>query len=334
MCGNIPSIGFIYACQQDSLEHHQPANVPKPRKLLKRRTPNELELLGFNPSVVKAAAAGHYTKEQIKILKAQKKEVAEAIDQAYQEMEDLKARQGVSPVRLADKLATIKLNDQHDGANSHPQAKLSFAKALQACEFRVCHTCRPFSRDRTFVSFESVFRGQVQLPQAWSPEYQPIADADILRNMDYVGDMTSDEEMEEGGAKSPVSEYDTPEMLSDSGSGFDSDDGIKTATAVTIDNGNAFRRSWQQDLQKLLGIRGDIPRDSTTSFNVQLWKNLSAEKLAEAAGTQLPGKESDEDLKEDSRDGQGHLQEKHVAGGLAVMEESVESGSPDIITNV
>lgn len=348
MCNRIPGIGFIYACQQDSPRHQHGLELPKspksPKRIKKmkgRHAPNELELLGFSESVVKAAAAGHYTKQQIQKLKAQRNAVTETIVKALQENEDLKARQGAPPVLLAEKLAALEVKSEPDERNHtlfketrsrHKPKKPSFSKAIQPCEFKVCHTCRPFSRDRTFVSFEAVFADEVTMPRAWSPEYMPVADAAVLREMNYICDMTdSSEEGEQDftselGNTPPDSGIDG--MINSLNHGFKTPDTVVSSSSSTY----GFRMSWQKNLQDMLGKHGIVPRDSTTSFNVDLWKSLSNEELDKAAATKLP--ESHDDSMEEIGEADENNQDHYIQGRLQTMHEVEEEASPNVITSV
>jgi len=345
MCNRIPSIGFIYACQQDNPQHQHAPELPKsPKsrnratKVKNRKAPNELEMLGFGESVVKAAAAGHYTKQQLQKLKAQKRAVADTVVKALQDNEDLKARQGAPPLLLAEKLAALEIKPEPDERNQtlfketrsrHKPKKSSFSKAIQPCEFKVCHTCRPFSRDRTFVSFEAVFADEVTMPRAWSPEYMPIADVAVLRNLNYICDMTDSSEEEEADYQSDLGN--TPPDSGIDGIINSLNHGSKTPDTVlsSASSTYGFRTSWQKNLQDMLGKHGVLPRDSTTSFNVDLWKSLSNEELAKAAATKLPESQGDDDM-EETQEAAGY----YVQRGLQTMHEVEEEDAPTMITSV
>jgi hypothetical protein len=349
LCNRIPTIGWLYACQQDVVEHEQymVERPPSRKKLFRgktRQAQSELEGLGFSRSIINAASEGHYNDLQIEALKKQKKSVLSAVAAALADNEDLKARRGASPALLSEKLSALKpiLEEpderqqtlfKQERASRSKHKKSAFSKALLPCDFKVCHTCRPGSRDRTFVSFESVFKGEVNFPQGWVPNFMPIIDANILRDMDYNYDVTSDESEED------AYEYDYSDIKSnayltppDSGVAERGEWSPPPQTMDTSESGSSWRRSWQKNLVDILGRHETVPRESTTSFNLQLWKNLSNEELAKAAAVRLPGRDSDDDLKD--HDAKGHLLEQHVHGGLALTEQGIETDSPDIITSV
>jgi len=328
------------------------------------RASNELETLGFSKSIIGAAAAGQYTRKQLQFLKQQKKAVAETIQAALQQNEELKAKKGASATILDERLTAAVEGKNYEEPGEQKQTlfmdnsltrqkskRLSISKAIQSCEYLSCHRCRPAHRDRTFVSFESVFGNEIALPTAWDPEYMPVADAEVLKNMDYICDYSSgysisddddddyDNDRKEVRSDSITTPPDSGVASSDgegwyssassSRQGFSA--GWKTPdSAVSAQSDNAFRQSWQKDLQDKLGRHEMVPRESTTSFNVQLWRNLSNEELAKAAAIALPGKESDPDLKNTTRM-LGLQPDRRL---YALTEEAAETGSPDIIAGL
>lgn len=81
-CYRVPSIGFVYVCEQDQAHStpHATSTTNRLPKGKKRRTLVELELLGLSESVIKTAAAGPYTAVQLETLIAQKLNVRKVIE--------------------------------------------------------------------------------------------------------------------------------------------------------------------------------------------------------------------------------------------------------------
>ncbi|KAF1999901.1 hypothetical protein P154DRAFT_546008 [Amniculicola lignicola CBS 123094] len=150
VCGREPSLGFLYICKQD--DHYPPEG---PRQQHGAGNPEEsssesglraeLEEIGLSPSVIRAAERGEYTPAQLQKLKVLKVEMKQAISDTLQ----------ASQIHaLAEQLSNI------DGAsNSVPVATATSNPTPPACEFRACHTCRPYYRDRLYTSFEVVMNG-------------------------------------------------------------------------------------------------------------------------------------------------------------------------------
>jgi len=366
-CGQPSNCGWLYACQQDSNERFRILDNVTIRRKVKEtrgwRASNELETLGFSKSIIDAAAAGQYTKRQLQFLKQQKKAVAETIQAALQQNEELKAKKGASATILDERLAAAvegKHRDEpderkqtlfvNDGLVRQKSKRLNISKAIQSCEYLSCHRCRPAHRDRTFVAFESVFENEIALPTAWDPEYMPVANAEVLKNMDYICDYSSGYSIsddEEEDYDSDIKEERSDSITTpDSGIARSERDGWSSPTSssrqfgsgrktpdsvVSAQSDNAFRQSWQKDLQDKLGRHEMVPRESTTSFNVQLWRNLSNEELAKAAAIALPGKDSDPDLKNTTNRMLAVQPDRRL---YALTEEAAETGSPDIIAGV
>lgn len=127
----------------------------------------ELEALGFSQSVIRQAEAGVYTTDQLEILKAQRVQLREAIQD--QENQSLTAR-------LAENLANLSL---HDGTLlSGPDEQTN-----HTCRFRACPHCRSYFRDRVWASFEAVFGDEHASITVEESSRLPVKDARILRHI-------------------------------------------------------------------------------------------------------------------------------------------------------
>lgn len=90
LCGEAPQGGFVYACHQDE-DDEATMNSRKTRYAYKdiRNPAEELTSIGVNPSIVKSAAEGHYTSEELRFVVAQRLNVIEECKRA-EERESLK----------------------------------------------------------------------------------------------------------------------------------------------------------------------------------------------------------------------------------------------------
>jgi hypothetical protein len=89
VCGNPPSIGFLYECRQDwetqSLRDLLTnADQDDDIEVIKSDTRLNLEWLGMSESVILTAEQGDYTQAQLEKLKAQKNELRETISDQLQ----------------------------------------------------------------------------------------------------------------------------------------------------------------------------------------------------------------------------------------------------------
>ncbi|KAF2787042.1 hypothetical protein K505DRAFT_422025 [Melanomma pulvis-pyrius CBS 109.77] len=147
VCGRAPSVGFLYVCRQDhgpipsaSNSLRGPGQEVGPKSELRQ----ELEEIGLSESVILAAERGEYTPAQLAKLKALKMELKQAIEDTMQ---------GVQINGVAAKLAAFADEpSNHDGASSSSLQK----DPNPQCKFKACHTCRPYYKDRVYISFEAV----------------------------------------------------------------------------------------------------------------------------------------------------------------------------------
>ncbi|KAJ8105325.1 hypothetical protein OPT61_g10246 [Boeremia exigua] len=174
VCGREPSIGFLYECRQDcsspSLHDLFVETGVEEIDLPKSPLRFELEAIGLSESVIRNAEQGNYTSAQLEVLKTQKQDLNQAIEDSVQgsQINDVVAR-------LA---AFASTPSNHDGAmNSRSK------DALTACAFRACHTCRPYYRDRVYISFEAVASADFPPLSRDEAEHLPTKSANILRSI-------------------------------------------------------------------------------------------------------------------------------------------------------
>lgn len=88
VCGREPSIGFLYECRQDCssaslhslLSDAVDEESISPKSLLR----SELEVVGLSESVIRAAEQGHYSSAQLAVLKMQKSDLKQTIQDTIQ----------------------------------------------------------------------------------------------------------------------------------------------------------------------------------------------------------------------------------------------------------
>lgn len=146
--------------------------------------------------MVDAASAGSYTAAQLDTLIAQKQHVKDKIQE--QTALDSSAAQPNAPTRqslnhalLAEKLAALDIKvassakdvKRNKSAKNKRKQKAPTKPIVIPCDFKCCHTCRPASRDRSFVSFEAIVYGEIQPQRFWNERYMPVANAYIVRGI-------------------------------------------------------------------------------------------------------------------------------------------------------
>lgn len=377
LCHRTPPIGWLYACQQDHTAPRVLKLANKTRKKLlkgRRRTSTELELLGFNKSIVKAAENGFYTREQLNVLKGQKHHLKMTIKSAQKENEIMKSKHGPSAAVLSEKLAALVIHQISESDEIKPAAlkedkaiakqKSHLGEPIQPCDFKVCHTCRPFSRDRSFVSFEAVFNGEIETPNAWTEQFMPVADAKLVRN---IGLRTPPHEP----ALQEAEEYDDAyavtegNLQSSAASIGDAPDikmcNIEASSYLRAKSSHSNSREYYAERTESRGFRSSLKTalhdmirrkiasattdtdanfdedieelfhflEDNEGFDLELWKAMTEDLLEQAASTKLP---DEEDHLEDPLHDRGH--QLVVGRGVALTEEALETSTPDIIISV
>jgi len=137
VCHQEPSMGWVYECQQDRVQH---LNVQEKSKISldenDTSVTSTLKTLGFSHSIILQAAAGMYTDAQLDILKRQKIGVMQLVDA------HMKA------------VAADKTEDSDEDGPMHPNITvrrkriLPFKRRVEAahfqnakCAIRCCHVC-------------------------------------------------------------------------------------------------------------------------------------------------------------------------------------------------
>ena len=145
----------------------------------------------MKPDIICGIRAGHYTLAQVEILIQQKVHLFQVLQRAETDAFDL-AEKHCAATRAAEYYAKMALVGNRPGtarpelAPGSPVHSLStddfkllpskedvmaVKKQSETCHFRVCHTCRPYFRDRIHDSFEKMF----------SEETAPLSDAEVSR---------------------------------------------------------------------------------------------------------------------------------------------------------
>ncbi|KAL9060016.1 MAG: hypothetical protein Q9162_000866 [Coniocarpon cinnabarinum] len=202
-CGRVPSLGFLYLCEQDEVHPPQrPAfqtgsypnngiSGKKPRKLSKDKRQSSLasgplDMSCLSLSLRNGIKNNHYTPQQIDLLIQQKEHMISTITQAQIDAGDERRSKNDSPSKNSEKLATL----DEDGKKSvlpsvlcQKARRISVSKFLALCDYKVCHSCRPNSREKTFMSFGSVLNGEMSPLVNWCPRTMPIASVSVVRKL-------------------------------------------------------------------------------------------------------------------------------------------------------
>ncbi|CAK3863541.1 Hypothetical predicted protein [Lecanosticta acicola] len=203
LCARIPSMGWLYACQEDQLPGHYdplpdidvtPVVLPDDSDYFDAEA-RQAEYLKMNPSVIKGIRRGDYDVSQVDKLIQQRKKLIQVINEKDRQSDENTAlgaqKSTIVPPATPNIIASVgananasaplaqgsgnalpmstagtPANTPYESAATTPTKQDGQALSKQqkyACHFQVCHSCRPFFHDRTYASFESVLAGNFPL---------------------------------------------------------------------------------------------------------------------------------------------------------------------------
>ncbi|KAF2774072.1 hypothetical protein EJ03DRAFT_379812 [Teratosphaeria nubilosa] len=211
VCGKIPSLGWLYVCQQDRdlstgcLEFTELNPSAQSGDFQTNgdfeEHAREAESLGMSTGVIKGIRKGDYTTDQARRLIDQKKHLRATIrstqsphgTSAVPDLPpagDIIASVGSTIPDLAPAVQaspqTGDLTSTSDSSVAAPQngkSSRGSKKQHQSCHFQVCHTCRPFFTERLPMSFERMLSGKVPAITEDEITRLPMMKPSIVRNL-------------------------------------------------------------------------------------------------------------------------------------------------------
>ncbi|KAL6721655.1 hypothetical protein ACLMJK_000759 [Lecanora helva] len=363
VCNQTSELGWVYSCSQDEhhaeamegveQQHEEFANHEQGTEINTHAHHDEnindkdhhfvVPSPELSPSVQKAIKEGHYTPEQVVILRAQKQNLVNFAKDAIERFEGSQ-RIASESVDVSQGLPSQSANDVEDtsvieSAKSIPAPAVAKLKMFPQCEFQACQCCRPIYRDRTWLCFEDVFAMDPStVAQALiNDENRPFPHVSVLERI---------------GLRFPKRR---PHLRRISRSAFFSTEGRRPRSRLfhrpfpaSTDSGDiadensesdskSFRESMKRAFKGMLANRQQASRpsrkrktkESTTTdedaaeFDMGLWKQMNDDLLREASSVPLPP------LARDSIDGLGVEGKSDVA--IAVTEEAAELNAGDVI---
>ncbi|MCJ1317861.1 hypothetical protein MMC15_003188 [Xylographa vitiligo] len=225
-CSQPSRLGWVYSCAQDNICDTSVAikdladlmaattidQQAEPHPSLSKQEIVDHRPVELSPWIEKAIIDGHYTADQIDILRAQKRRVQSVI--ASVQSEFLSARPAtLMPSRMASQRNStiVKEPNQPCGntqvspdkpkTNEPLLVKVADGIAvsppppppppprppptlISECNYKTCQVCRPISRDRAWQCFDHVFHSNTQ---CFSPDFasdlRPVSDARHVRRL-------------------------------------------------------------------------------------------------------------------------------------------------------
>lgn len=356
ICQRPSRLGWLYLCTQDesiyksqedvfstagshiereaSINAHAASNVGVSEQPA-LKTP-------LSPWIEKAIQQGHYTPEQVVILRAQKQNVLDSIAAAEIYMENNRSNSpgGPSPLQsVASSTTDVKsfipdpsTAEVHSIKEPEPSPVVKRPKppVFPACRFQYCQICRPSYRDRSWMNLEDALSNENQ-PAAIDFEHdnRPISLHNVVCKLGL-------QEIRCPRTQNRGRRYLIPGTLTGRRT-------INPEDARFESERNRFRRgmmrafrgmlmsrrrsSRSRSRSRVMKTRAKAKEEDATDCDMGLWKDLNEEILHLASSIRLPG--------HDGMDGLG-VEEGvvEVEEGVAVTEEGVDLGTADIIMSL
>ena len=375
-CEKVSHFNWVYSCTQDekiSANDVGLGNLNVPSPFVPRSTDGMEEVPPshhmdaqsttprLNPWVENAITKGHYTPEQVQLLRAQKRTVIDSTRTMLQRFEQSQTSEKNSPrkSKASQSLNTgpdLPLGSTHNVVQRPDIEKTEYSAPLSAepklkmyphCRYRACHHCRPTYRDRAWQCFDEVFSDDLTIDlDMLEAEERPLASVSLLRTIGL--------RIASGRVRPRLRSFDSRSIyaLNDAGQivlkrdTYRKDSDLPTSTDVADigvePESKGFRESMKRAFKGMLAsrlsknhselkrkdrseARSSTPELNAVDFDVGLYRELNDELLREAAGTPLPN-----DSIKDLIAGMNDL----AIGGVAVTEEAAETGTADIILSV
>lgn len=352
ICHRPSRFGWLYQCTQDEQQHEEVSatatgDLEHGNDSSAYKTSNDsINTTKLSPWIEKAIQEGHYTLDQILLMRVQRQNVVQSIAAAedymmehpeldsppvtHQSTIHLTAKiKGLLPDRSKSEIQAVKEPEPSPaGVNLRCASK---PQVFPACKFRYCQICRPTFRDRAWIKFDDIFAGKSYASTIdFDHDDRPISLLNIVCNLGLRE--TRPPRFQYGPKRHmlPSGLYhrrtinpDDPRIESERSS-FRR--GVMRAFRGMLMSGRRSSRSRSRPASRRRSqMSKDV--DATNGCDLGLWRSLEDEMLQLAASVQLPG--------HDGMDGLGTEDaEVEVEDGIAVTEEGVDLGAADVIMQV
>ncbi|KAF2425719.1 hypothetical protein EJ08DRAFT_700264 [Tothia fuscella] len=348
-CGRTSRFGWLYQCQQDAdRQNSTKEQLNELKSLVVAPNPDltieeELEAIGMSKSVIRQFKQGVYTPDQIARLIEQKLNLHKVIAaQLELEREPWNGRPVTPTVATRADARRESLSMIHKTGNLRRKSP-----SMSRCSTKACQLCRPYFRERTFMSFGSVFTDDVEMLK--SDRGLRVRDGSIVRNLGLRPTPSSCPACRPGTPEASSSSNTSISSSSDA-SGDSDEDGI-SARALTrvlsqstglLPDTTDGNRETREGVQALSNARPGVDRKTSadSEFDLRTPKTVlrssgSVDLLAFTrpggfAGMDPPGRLTRRGSASSST--ASDAREIPVEGGVALTEEAVETHVPDIIT--
>ena len=350
-------MGWLYKCTQDeesASRLKEPLGTMEVDHLDESSGQQESSVVQLSPWMEKAIQEGHYTSEQVILLRDQRQKVKVTIAAAETHFKDVQALDAFTfPSRSAISSPCVDSNPhlpypivtESEGVPITDESSLEENKPrlFPFCLYKCCQTCRPTYRDRAWQTFEHIFEREGPLPiMTFENDQRPLPSASMIRKLGLTEPRRP--ARNSIGTYSPFRDRDSIINTTSLTSTHRTDDSYDLADAKVEPESRGFRHSMKRAFRGMLiqnrrhrsssrkhGARASrktkIREVDAAEFDMALWRQLNDELLSEASNAILPGHDGMDGLE----DQEGEVE---VGDGVAVTEEAVDFEIADIIMSV
>ena len=205
----LPSrLGWLYRCTQDINERSSVEDAFPITDNVKANTKQEQDsTIPLTPWIERAIKDGHYTPDQVLIMRQQKQNVKDAIAEIEAHFEETLRAENIRPplTRLFPNSSTyeeyinttqVNTNDMPGNTETilgvEPSENFEIGgkamigpqpKLFPFCKFVCCQNCRPIYRDRTWQTFEDVFAQESPPFVDFENDNRPVANPKNMYNI-------------------------------------------------------------------------------------------------------------------------------------------------------
>ncbi|KAG6986527.1 hypothetical protein G7Y79_00079g100450 [Physcia stellaris] len=372
ICRRVPDIGWIYICTQDEAEMtneeeeldiwNDGAAEADSHWLEKTESgalkPHPRPVTQLSAWIEKAIADGHYTPEQVVILREQKQDVNDKIAAAMQHFRDTEAQAAAQSQPSVDATAHLPfpvINQVSNAQNDDilPSNPAPTARLFPYCEHRACHNCRSTFRDRTWQKFDDIFEDRTAPFIDFETDNRPLASPSIVASLGihepkrkrqrpllHTFDSMGLHRARSGKRALETATSNRPKSDDLADQGEAESKGLRHTVkrafremlmsrrdSIASNRSSLYTAKPSRDTSRRSRLHKESPTEESSESDLGVWKQANDTLLREAPHVKLPGHDGHDGLVAET-------EEVEVEDGVAVTEEGVDTGTADVIMSV
>ena len=157
-CGQIPSLGWVFRCVENSRGYLPAGDFGNEEPYQKQDLKDNRCATLLKPTLIKDIRSGHYSEEQVTLMEDQKRQVGQTI-----------TNQRKSERTLAARNRTERHHSTRFRFLSRRAPSSSVKEPRAQCTFRICLQCCPLLKERGFLKLDEVLSADIK--EIWPPKH-------------------------------------------------------------------------------------------------------------------------------------------------------------------